>query len=340
MASGPRAGELFGLAEIALAMTFAGSSVVVGKHLSVRLPVFLSVELSLGAALLAVLPAQAARWRELASLGPRELLHMGLQALFGIAAFRILMMYGLRLTSAAHAALITGSAPAVMACLAALILKERPSRQGLAAVVLTVVGLAGINLYRFKGGAGGVAGDLLVLAAVVCEALLTIFRKSSGGRVNSVTNTTVLVAMSGLLLLPFAAVELRSFPLSRIDPESWLAILYYGAVATVIAYVLWGDGALRIPANKTGIATAAMPVSALLLSALVLKERLGLLELGGSAVVVAGILAAAWKERTQSRSGRINPESGVRSTSRGLEPLDGPTTPMRSISSTRRAARL
>jgi drug/metabolite transporter (DMT)-like permease len=295
------AGEGLGFLEITLAMAFAGSSVVVGKFLSLRLPVLLSVELSLAAALAAILPLQLARLGELGRLRLPDLLSMGLQALFGIAAFRLLMLYGLRLTSAAHAGMITGSAPAVMACLAALLLRERLPGRALAAVVLTAAGLLLLNLpgRPAAGGrvAGGLAGDLLVLAAVVCEALLTIFRKSSGGRIGAVTNTTVLVAASFLLLLPLAALELRSFPLSRVDRGSWLAVGYYGAVATVIAYLLWGDGALRIPASRTGIATAAMPVSALALSALFLGERFTAPQLGGAAVVVAGILAAALPKR-------------------------------------------
>jgi len=231
----------------------------------------------------------------------------------------------------------------VTAALAAAFLTERLTARGLLAVALAVAGLALLAL-QGRGGpaagrAAGWAGDLLVLAAVVCESRLTIFRKGSGGRVDSLTNATVLVTAGFLLLLPLAAPELRAFPLRRVDRSSWLAIGYYGAVATVIAYLLWGDGALRIPASRTGIAMAAMPLSALALSALFLGERLAALQLAGAAAVLAGILAAALPPR-YSRSGRARPASGVRSTSRGLEPLAGPTTPMRSISSTRRAARL
>jgi drug/metabolite transporter (DMT)-like permease len=281
--------------EVVLAMALAGSSVVVGKLLSVRVPVFLSVELCLIAALAAILPAQIARRREIRLLGARELLLMFLQALFGMVLFRAFTLTGLRFTSAVNAGVITSAAPAVMAVLARAVLGERMGRTGSLGVCLAVAGLLFINLFGMAGGAepGHILGNLLVLAATVCEALLTIFRKTSGGRISSVTNTTILVGMSAVMLLPLALLDLKGFDLGRVGTVGWLSVVYYGAFATVIAYILWGDGALRIPANRTGIATAAMPVSALVLSALVLGEPLRFPHIAGCAAVVAGMIIAS-----------------------------------------------
>jgi drug/metabolite transporter (DMT)-like permease len=119
-----------------------------------------------------------------------------------------------------------------------------------------------------------------------------------------VTNTTILAAMSALMLLPFALLDLRGFPLSAINPAGWAAVIYYGAFATVIAYILWGHGALLIPASRTGMATAAMPVSALILSAAVLGERLGALSIVGCAAVIGGIIVGS-RERKSAATRRI-----------------------------------
>jgi drug/metabolite transporter (DMT)-like permease len=280
------------MVEVVLAMGLAGSSVVVGKLLSVRIPVFLSVELSLLAALAAILPAQIVRRRELSLLGARELLSMFFQAFFGIVLFRAFTLSGLRFTSAMSAGVITSAAPVVMAVLARVVLGERIGKPGTIGICLAVSGLLFINLAGPALGAepGHLAGNLLVLAATVCEALLTIFRKTSGGRIGSITNTTVLVAMSAVMILPLALLDLKGFDLGGIGTVGWLSVIYYGAVATVIAYILWGDGSLRIPANRTGIATAALPVSALVLSALILGEPLRLAHLAGCAAVIVGII--------------------------------------------------
>ncbi len=292
--------EIRSLIEVVCAMSLAGSTVVVGKLLSARIPVFLSMELSLCAALVAILPAQIARRHELRLLEGRELAWMFLQALFGIVLFRALTLYGLRLTSAISAGVITSAAPAVMAVLAATLLKERIGWAGIVGVFLSVSGLLLVNLWGqgARGGPGYLAGNLLVLAAMFCEALLTVFRKSSGGRIGSVTNTTVLVAMSAVMSLPLALRDLDGFRLDRIDVVGWVSVVYYGAVATNIAYVLWGRGSLRIPATMTGLATAALPVTALVLSALVLGEHLGPVHALGAAAVIAGILIGSMRPPT------------------------------------------
>ncbi len=291
-----------GLVEVVGAMALAGSSVVVGKILATRVPVFLSAELSLLAALAAILPAQAVKWRELRLVRLKDLGAMFLQALFGIVLFRALTLYGLHFTTAAQAGLVTSAAPAVMAVLASLLLGERAAGRVWLGVALAVAGLAAVNLQgAFSTPTPGfLLGNLLVLGATVCEALLTIFRKASGGRIGSVTNTTILVAMSAVLLLPFALADMRSFPLSRIETVGWIVIVYYGSVATVIAYILWGDGALRIPASLTGIATSALPVTALALSAFVLGEKLTIAHGLGCAAIVAGMIVG--RPRGQPRS--------------------------------------
>jgi drug/metabolite transporter (DMT)-like permease len=292
-----RKSELLGLGQVILAMMFAGSSIVVGKILAVRVPVFLSAELSLVAAFAALLPLQLARRQELLRLTAREIKFMFLQALFGIVLFRVFTLYGLRFTSAVHAGIITSASPAVMAVFAALFLKEHLSWRRGFGIVLVIAGLCTINLYGLKmsSGIGFLLGNLLVGAAVACEALLTIFRKSAGARTGSITNTTVLVALSLLLLAPFALLDLRAFRLAGIDSLGWLSLLYYGAVATVIAYILWGAGALRIPANQTGLATAVMPISAVVLSTLILKEELSWIHVAGCIAVVAGIVCGSTK---------------------------------------------
>ena len=164
--------ERRGLIEVLCAMSIAGSTVVVGKLLSVRIPVFLAMELSLVAALVAILPAQIVHRRELRLLKGRELAYMFLQAFFGIVLFRALTLYGLRLTSAINAGVITSAAPAVMAVLAAVALRERIGTAGIAGVLLSVTGLLLVNLWGWSAstGAGYLAGNLLVLGAMLCEA--------------------------------------------------------------------------------------------------------------------------------------------------------------------------
>ncbi|MBU2510787.1 DMT family transporter [bacterium] len=284
--------HLIGTVEILLAFSLAGSSIVVAKLLSLRVPVFTTGVLSLIVAFICMLPVQWTKRREIKRLNRREIGLMLLQALCGIVLFRIFTLYGLRYTSAADASIITAATPAVMALLSVLLLKERLRFNVMLGVLAALGALVMINLGSLKPGelSGSFFGNLLIFCAVVSEVLLTIFRRFTKAGISSITNTTLLSLFSILMMFPVALVELQTFDLLQMTIQDWLAILYYGAVATAAAYILWGDGALRIPAAYTGVACVSMPITALLLSSFVLGETLTSMHLVGCVLAVTGIL--------------------------------------------------
>jgi len=293
--------ERLAFGEVVAAMALAGSTVVAGRVLGSYLPVFGAALASFLFALAVSLPLQLTRLSELATLKGRELLLMGLQALFGMVLFRILVLYGLKLAPAMNAGIVMSAAPTVTLLLARFAFHEALDPRRIVSISLTILGLAVVNLGGL--GSGKAAGDpavgqaalgtLLVLGAVVSESLLTIFRKMSRQRVSSVTNTTVLCLVSSLLTLPLAAAEAAGGAHYTLGVPALAAAAYYGSFATVVAYLLWGDGVLHIPAGRAGIAMGAMPVSSCLFSALFLHEHLGIVEIAGCLLAAAGIVLAS-----------------------------------------------
>lgn len=220
---------------------------------------------------------------------------MVLQAAFGIVAFRVLTLYGLRYTSAISVSIITSTTPFVMMVLSALFLKEKITKSGMIAIGCAVIGLLLINglpgseaVANYQGFYR-IIGIVFIGGAVVSESLLTIFRKKAKGAISSITNTTILITISLLLLLPFMILELRRLDIPNVSLKSWILMAYYGVGPTAIGYILWGDGAVRISAGRTGIISAVIPVTAVMLSIIVLKEQATVYQIIGSACVIAGI---------------------------------------------------
>ena len=275
-----------------LAMTFAGTSILVGKILSSNVSVFLTSFFSLLFAFLFMLPLQFLKIKELMSLKINDLKYMIFQALFGIVLFRVFTLYGLKFTSAVHAGIITSTTPAIMAVLSFILLKEKLGKFKILGIVFTVLGITIVNLHDFNGIIKGsqYLGNLLIFLAVVFESLLTIFRKYSKGKISSITNTTVLIIISLIFLLPFAIKDLCGFSVTTFGFKELVSLLYYGIFATSIAYILWGDGAVRISANRTGIAMAMLPISTLFFSFFILHEKLTYIHIIGCFLAVAGII--------------------------------------------------
>lgn len=276
------------------AMCLAGSSVVVGKMLVATMPVFLAAFATLLVAFVCMLPLMYGRMGELRSLTFSQWRNLFLQGLCGIVLFRVLVFYGLHLTGAVQAGIITGSTPAVLALLSLLFLGESLTRRSLAGIACTVAGCIVINIFAGPdGGEGGpgnsLLGCLLVVGAVVSEALFTIFRKKIADSVSAVTNTTVLIFCSLLLLLLPALFDLRTMQ-SIPSRETLLAIVYYGVFATVCAYLLWTAAVGKVSGATAGATTAAMPASSCILAVWLIGEQIYWQHAVGCLLIVIGIL--------------------------------------------------
>jgi drug/metabolite transporter (DMT)-like permease len=208
------------------------------------------------------------------------------------------MLSGLRTIGAAQAGIITGTSPAVLTILSWLMLGERPSALATVGVLCAMGGAAGLAVTDTGGAAvGGIPwGIILVFGAVVSEGLFSIWRKRIAATVSATANTVVLVFCAMVTLLPMALLDLLHNPALPTTADI-LAILYYGAIATVVAYILWTGAVGSVSGVTAGITTAAMPVSAVLLSALLLGEPLSALQLSGCLLVVSGIVAGSWATR-------------------------------------------
>ncbi len=272
------------------AMCLAGSSVVVGKILVSSVPVFLGAFCSLLVAFICMIPLMYGRITELRQLTLSHWKYLFLQGLCGIVLFRIFILYGLHSTGAVQAGIITGTTPAVLALLSLLLLGEAITRQTAAGIGFAVAGCIVINIFgRGSGAENSLFGCLLVGAAVVCEALFTIFRKRIADSVSAITNTTVLIFCSLLLLVIPAVFDLHSM-YEIPSPEALLAIGYYGVFATVLAYLLWTAGVGKVSGATAGAATAAMPASSVVLAVLILGEHIHWYHVTGCLLIVAGIL--------------------------------------------------
>lgn len=276
-------------------MALVGSSVVVAKVLVGVLPVFVLAALRLGVAGLILGPLLFLRERGVPRLSPQARRLLLLQAFAGIFAFNALLLWGLRLTSATAGAIVTSTTPAVAAALAVLVLREPWTRARAAGVGLTVLGLAALGLSGAPAGERGAApwvGNLLVFGAVVGEAVYVVCGRVLASRLSPLAVATGITLLGFLMFLPPALAELPQAPLADLSVGQWAAVVYYGVAVTVVAFWLWARGIVRVPASTAALFTGFMPLTAVVLSILVLGEPLRWGYLAGGAGVVAGVVLA------------------------------------------------
>lgn len=279
--------KLYPYACLALAMTLVGSTVVASKLIAAGLSPFVASALRMAIALPLFLALM--RWRRLSwpRLGWRDGLLLLAQAAAGSVGYTVLLIEGLRLTSASSAGVIMGQLPVVAALFSVVVLRERPSWRLWVALALATSGVLLVTAQ--PGGApGSWLGNVLVLGAVASEALFILLNKALRRPLEPLVLSTLMCVL-GLLL---TAIPALLEPAPRFGPAS-LAVLYYAIVPTVGGYLLWYAGLARVSASEASLFTALVPVSALLFAALLLGEAVGWAQLAGVFCVLAA-MASLW----------------------------------------------
>ncbi|MCP4023487.1 MAG: DMT family transporter [Desulfobacteraceae bacterium] len=285
--------QLFSYMNLALAMVIVGSSVVVGKIVTFAFPVFLASGLRFGIACIVMLPVLARARVIVAKIDVKLFLRLLLMAFCGQFIFTFLLLLGLRYTSGIEAGLITSTSPAVISVASFLMLGEKPGKRQIAAVILVILGIISMNgLFTPQGlhiNRSHLTGNLIVLGAVFGEAFFLMMRKRIPSEISNIELTAILSFLGFAMFLPFSIYQGLFFDFAGVSNKAWLAMLYLGAIFTVLSYYLWFKGVEKVSGNTAGVFTACMPMSAVALSCLFLKESLSLYHVVGGILILFAI---------------------------------------------------
>lgn len=260
---------------LAAAMIIVGSSVVCGKTITQDFPLFLASELRFLIAAALFLPLGVYR-RSLFCLPRQDWLRLSLMAFCGQILFTLLLLLGLRYTSAINAGTLTGTTPVFMALFSFFILGERFNIRQIAALLLACGSIFLLNYDAFHElpgtGSRQWLGNLFVLAAVASEAVFLLLGKKLQTPLSGLSLTALLSLLGAVFCLLPALIAAYDFNFSALRIDDIGAILYFSAIYTNLAYLLWFRGAARASGAAASIFTSLMPLSAAFLSVWLLAE--------------------------------------------------------------------
>jgi drug/metabolite transporter (DMT)-like permease len=183
------------------------------------------------------------------------------------------------------AAPIAGSYPAIVV-LVAVFLGSRPS---ILQWVGTVVTLAGVIVVA-RGASPGAAIVVVAVGAALAFAVMISATQEVVPVVGSLQTLWLprLIAF-GLLLVFVAAGTARGRPLPRFPARWWPVIVVHAGLDTGGYYALYAAATSPSP-ELAAMASSAYYVVTVLLGRIVLKERVSAVQIGGIALVFAGVL--------------------------------------------------
>jgi drug/metabolite transporter (DMT)-like permease len=229
-----------------------------------------------------------------------------------IAVGVLVMNLALQVVAAGRSSVLLYTMPLWVALLLAIVFRVRPRRSEIVGLVLGIAGLAAlINPTAIDWGAAGeLLGTLgLLLNAVIWAAVTIHVRRHRWTQTPlELQPWQLLVALVPLVVL---ALVLEPGLQIRWEPAVVLVLLYSGPLAT--AFANWASQSITRSLGSQASATGflAVPVVGLASGALILREALGIADIVGFGLVLAGIAATSLLPGGEPSEKRLPPEAGM-----------------------------
>lgn len=211
-----------------------------------------------------------------------------LMGVTGVALFNLFMFWALERTDATNVGLLSTLNPVSIAIFSFLLIKEkiRPLQ-----ILAMFISFGGVLVVLSKGDLGHLTnlhfnvGDLWMLAAVAMWGIYSVCARWAMQTVTPLMSTLYSGVFGVALMLPF---NLTTFTVQNTNWSFWVSLFYVGVLATVVSMVLWNVGVQKVGATSAGMFLNFNPVFTAILAFFLLGERMTIVQLLGSVIVIVG----------------------------------------------------
>ncbi len=212
--------------------------------------------------------------------------------LLGNVVYQALFIHGIHWTRAGNAALMLSAVPLIVALLSVGLKHETISRAGWAGVALSIGGIALILWGSTRGisfGSDTLRGDLTMLAAALGWSVYTVLSAPYVQKYGTlpVTAFTMWVGTVGLVAVSTPALLAQEW--GSISLGAWGGLVFSGAFAIAVAYMLWYYGVQHLGSSRTAIYSNTVPVVALIVAWMTLGEVPTWVQVAGTVMIIGGI---------------------------------------------------
>ena len=237
---------------------------------------------------------------------------------FSTCVYQAFFMFGMQFTAAGDASLMITFNPLFTAILAVIFLSEKLH---LNLIVGLMMGFAGVAILFYYSPnvdiplADRILGNLLIAGAALSWACNTILMKKArtspaeaSEKPLNPLELTVWSSVAGLIILtPIFAVEATVNGLSMPSTDGWIGLVFLALFSTVIAYVWFADGIVKIGASMSALYVYLVPPFGIIGGYLLLQENLGLSLIAAFILITGGVIVAQKKNSLASKHHESSP---------------------------------
>lgn len=224
--------------------------------------------------------------------------------IIGMFGYHALFFIALKYTTAINSSMIAGTNPMITSILASLLIGEGLGLKRLGAILIA---FSGVILTISNGQIEAIKnisfniGDIIMLCAVVCWAVYSVISKKVMPKYSPLIITSYSFLVCLLALIPFALFEKPLTYLPNITWRGWVSVLYMSVFASVIGYLVQQISIKAIGPSKTSVFINLVPVFSILLSSVILNEKVTLIKVTSAIIIITGVyLNSKLKIKTKS----------------------------------------
>lgn len=207
-------------------------------------------------------------------------------AMSGLVGFNLATVVGTRHAEPGLLGAAVACIPIALAIAGPLTQRRRPSPHVVTGAIVVSIGAVAVTGW----GRGDGIGIVMAASLIVFEAGFTLMGSRALPRMGPWSYSAATAMVAAISFAVLSALVERPAPASFTQPEAVAAILYLGAIATAIAFVLWFTGVQRLGSGTVGLCAGIAAPAAALVGALFGAPLPSLGAWLGMAIIAAGLL--------------------------------------------------
>ena len=217
-------------------------------------------------------------------------------ALTGIVAFHSSVYVALQTSQAVNALLFLSLSPIIIVLGSWLLYRDRINLMQIAGIFIS---LAGVLILLSQGSISTIMtlqvniGDVWMLFATIMWSIYSILLKQRPTELSQISLLTGSVLSAVVILFFLVWLEPDSSFSLDFNPDVILGIVYVGIFASVLAFLFWNYGVIKLGPNRAGVFLHLMPLFGAVLSINILHESIEIYHMLGALFIFSGIAVSS-----------------------------------------------
>jgi drug/metabolite transporter (DMT)-like permease len=209
--------------------------------------------------------------------------------------------YGLTYISSTVAAVIVATIPLISPVAAWFFYREKVGWMNAIGLLFSFLGVGLVVLngsFQFDASPLGVSLEFLAVFSAISYSIVL---RNLVGRYNTFTIIAYQNFIGVILFLPIWLIfEFNDFVARPFHPQAFRAIVFLAVFASTLAFVFFTQSIRQLGVNRSNTFINLIPVFVAILSFFILNESLGIQQIAGIVIVVAGLFLAQLKRKRKN----------------------------------------